>query len=67
VEAVHALISPRSDRVDHPSAKPQVNVPGRVPGTHRLKTNKILHGYRRRRHTLTDTLRACAALATLPT
>lgn len=33
----------------------------------RLKTNKILHGYRRRRHTLTDTIRACAALATLPT
>ena len=32
----------------------------------RLKTNKILHGYRRRRHTLTDTLRACATLATLP-
>lgn len=32
----------------------------------RLKTNKILHGYRRRRHTLTDTLRACAALVTLP-
>lgn len=33
----------------------------------RLKTNKILHGYRRRRHTLTDTIRACATLATLPT
>jgi DDE superfamily endonuclease/Helix-turn-helix of DDE superfamily endonuclease len=33
----------------------------------RLKTNKILHGYRRRRHTLTDTIRACAALATMPT
>ena len=32
----------------------------------RLKTNKILHGYRRRRHTLTDTIRACATLATLP-
>lgn len=32
----------------------------------RLKTNKILHGNRRRRHTLTDTIRACAALATLP-
>lgn len=33
----------------------------------RLKTNKILHGYRRRRHTLTDTIRACATLATMPT
>lgn len=33
----------------------------------RLKTNKVLHGYRRRRHTLTDTIRACATLATLPT
>jgi hypothetical protein len=33
----------------------------------RLKTNKILHGYRRRRDTLTDTIRACAALTTLPT
>lgn len=32
----------------------------------RLKTNKILHGYRRRRHTLTDTIRACATLATMP-
>jgi hypothetical protein len=32
----------------------------------RLKTNKILHGYRRRRATLTDTIRACAALTTLP-
>jgi hypothetical protein len=32
----------------------------------RLKTNKILHGYRRRHHTLTDTIRACAALTTLP-
>jgi hypothetical protein len=32
----------------------------------RLKTNKILHGYRRRADTLTDTLRACATLATLP-
>lgn len=32
----------------------------------RLKTNKILHGYRRRRGTLTDTLRACACLATMP-
>jgi hypothetical protein len=32
----------------------------------RLKTNKILHGYRRRRATLTDTIRACATLATLP-
>ena len=32
----------------------------------RLKTNKILHGYRRRRDTLTDTIRACATLATLP-
>ncbi len=32
----------------------------------RLKTNKILHGYRRRRDTLTDTLRACASLATMP-
>jgi hypothetical protein len=31
----------------------------------RLKTNKILHGYRRRRHTLTDTIRACATLATM--
>lgn len=33
----------------------------------RLKTNKILHGYRRRRATLTDTIRACATLTTLPT
>jgi DDE superfamily endonuclease len=32
----------------------------------RLKTNKVLHGYRRRRPTLTDTIRACATLATLP-
>jgi hypothetical protein len=32
----------------------------------RLKTNKILHSYRRRRDTLTDTIRACATLATLP-
>lgn len=32
----------------------------------RLKTHKIFHGYRRRRETLTDTLRACATLATLP-
>lgn len=32
----------------------------------RLKTNKILHGYRRRADTLTDTIRACATLATLP-
>lgn len=32
----------------------------------RLKTNKILHGYRRRRGTLTDTLRACASLAAMP-
>lgn len=32
----------------------------------RLKTNKILHGYRRRRATLTDTIRACATLTTLP-
>lgn len=32
----------------------------------RLKTNKILHGYRRQRHTLADSLRACATLATLP-
>ena len=33
----------------------------------RLKTNKILHGYRRHRDTLTDTIAACAALATIPT
>lgn len=32
----------------------------------RLKRNKILHGYRRRGHTLTDTIAACAALTTLP-
>ena len=32
----------------------------------RLKTNKILHGYRRRGPTLTDTIRACATLTTLP-
>jgi len=32
----------------------------------RLKTNKILHGYRRRLHTLTDTIAACATLSTLP-
>jgi len=32
----------------------------------RLKTNKVLHGYRRRRETLTSTIRACAALTTLP-
>ena len=32
----------------------------------RLKRHKILHGYRRRPHTLTDTLRACAALDTMP-
>lgn len=31
-----------------------------------MKTNKILHGYRRRRHTLTDTITACAVLATRP-
>lgn len=32
----------------------------------RLKTNKILHGYRRRLHTLTDTVAAVAAVSTLP-
>jgi len=32
----------------------------------RLKGNKVLHGYRRRGDTLTDTISACAALATLP-
>jgi hypothetical protein len=32
----------------------------------RLKTNKILHGYRRRLDTLTDTISAVAALTTLP-
>ena len=32
----------------------------------RLKTNKILHGYRRRLPTLSDTIAACAALTTLP-
>jgi DDE superfamily endonuclease len=32
----------------------------------RLKTNKILHGYRRPIHTLSDTIAACATLSTLP-
>ena len=32
----------------------------------RLKTNKILHGYRRQLDTLTDTIAACAALSTMP-
>lgn len=33
----------------------------------RLKTNKILHGYRRNLDTLSDTIRACATLSTLAT
>lgn len=32
----------------------------------RVKRRRVLHGYRRRLGTLTDTIRACAALATLP-
>jgi hypothetical protein len=32
----------------------------------RLKTNEILHGYRRQLHTLSDTIAACAALSTVP-
>lgn len=35
-------------------------------GILRVKRHRVLHGYRRRLDTLTDTLRACAALATLP-
>jgi len=45
-------------------ARQRVNVEHAI---RRLKTNKILHGYRRRRDTLTDTLHACASLATMAT